>query len=409
MKRILTLLLITLSFSQWSYGQMRFGFEMQEGQNVAEIPIAMVSNLVILPVTVNKFLSLNFVLDTGVETTILTEPDYAPLMGVNLVRQITISGAGEQDSIKAFLGQGLTLELPNGIVGNNIDILVLDENYLRLSEQMGIKVHGIIGYEIFKRFVVEIDYDKPVLRLYRPDSYNPPRRSQKLPITFNGSFKPYLNAVLTNEGVRDTVSLMIDSGASHALLLDADQTRIPRPSRTIETQLGTGLGGIITGDLGRVSNVEIGEYDFRDVIVSIPDQDDYNLAIKRGARHGTIGGEILYRLNPVFDYQNQMVYFSKAKAFKSYFDYDMSGMYLISQGSFLDSLFVSNVRPESPADLAGIQRGDQILSINSLNYPPTTLNAFTSMLRKRPGKKITIRVIREGRRERFTFKLKRPI
>lgn len=381
---------------------------MPEDKNKVEIPIELINNLVVIPVTVNRFLPLKFILDTGVETAILTEPDFAPLLGVEYIRKITIAGAGINDSISAFVSQGLIYELPGGIIGHNMNLLVLDDNYLKLSERMGQRVHGILGGDLFTRFAVEIDYDDNVLRLYRNDKFKPSRRHQRFDIDINGS-KPYVNMSLSQGVISDSVKLMVDSGASHALLLDASQSKISLPKTTIQTTLGAGLGGDIPGKLGRLQSVDIKGLSFKDVIVSIPELDAYSQAIKRGSRQGTLGGELLSRINPVFDYQNQAVYFSKGKQYKKPFEYDMSGLSLIVKGSFLDTLKVESIRDNSPAERAGILVDDVILSINGLSLSTTNLNGINSLLRGRNNKKLRVRILRNTIKSRKILILKRAI
>jgi len=135
-----------------SYGvnaQKKFGFELPTGKKRIEIPFELHNNLIIIPVTINGFLTLKFILDTGVETALLTEKTYADILGVNYLRQITIAGPGVIDSVQALVASHTTFTLHGGVLGNNMDILVLKHAYLHLSENLGEDLHGIIGYDLF--------------------------------------------------------------------------------------------------------------------------------------------------------------------------------------------------------------------------------------------------------------------
>lgn len=388
--------------------QTEIGFTFPEGSKKIEIPIDIVNNLIIVPVTVNRFLPLHFVLDTGVETAILTEPDYSPLISPDFVRKITIVGAGVQDSITAYVGQKMTYELPGGIIGRNMNILVLDDDYLNLDERLGREVQGIIGYDIFKRFVVEIDYDNKVLKLFNPPDYRPSRWQTMIPIEVKNG-RSFIKTKLSNNQTTDTVTFMIDSGASHAILLDASQSKIESIEKTIETNLGTGLGGEIPGKIGRLDHVEIGKYSFRSVLASLPEENAYGKSIKRGSRQGTLGGEILSRFNPVFDYSKEKLYLTKGSHHKAPFEYDMSGLGLVARGTFLDTLVVDYVHADSPAEQHGVKVGDIVLSVNGLNLEVASLNAINSLLKRRPKKKVKLRILRDGRKNKIVFRLRRAI
>jgi hypothetical protein len=381
---------------------------MPEGINKVEIPFTESNNLVVIPVVLNNFLKLNFILDTGVETPILTEIAYANIIGMEYIREVVISGPGLIDSVRALVGQKVNVKLPGNIIGHNLNLLVLQEDYLKLSEKMGMDVHGIIGYDIFQKFVVEIDYDEKILSLHRPSAFRPRKKYLPVPMEVEHS-KPFLKSYVNQNKVNDTIKLLIDTGASHALLLDLDQMKISIPNLTIPTRLGTGLGGEIPGQLGRIDSFRLNDYEFKEVIVSIPRADAYSQLIKRGSRQGTLGGDVLSRLRPVFDYSNETLYISKSKKYKHKFEYDMSGLSISSRGTFLDSLYVNHVREGSPADLVGIQPNDVILSINGYTPSYYPMSQLLALLRKKPNFKVKMKILRKDEKMKKIFRLKRTI
>ena len=381
---------------------------MPPGVNRVEIPFEEINNLIVIPVAVNQILKLKFVVDTGVETTILTEPGFAPLLNIELYRKLIISGAGINDSIGAYVGNAVNFSLPGGINGTNMSILVLEEDFLDLSEKMGTDIHGIIGYDLFRHFTVEFLHELKVMRLHGVNKFKPRKRHKELDLDIRNT-KPYVEARITNNDRSDTVQLMIDSGASHAILLDPNQSKIKTPRKTIETRLGTGLGGEINGKLGRLNSISIGEFTFNEVLASIPKADSYSRLIKRGARQGTIGGEILSRLNQVFDYTNKKLYISKSKYFSKPFEADMSGLSLVAKGAFLDTLMVDFVQKKSPAFRAGILPGDILQSVDSQNLQIANFGEIQGILRGRPKRKVRFRIIRNGEKLKRVIRLRRQI
>ena len=208
----------------------------------------------------------------------------------------------------------------------------------------------------------------------------------------------------------DTVTLMVDSGASHAMLLDVDNTEeIIVPQEVLPTALGYGLAGEIPGFIGRMGACVVNDFSFDEPLVSIPMSGSYMKAIKRGSRQGTVGGDILSRLNATFDYQNNVLYASKGNRYKDKFEYNMSGMILAVVGEDLDSMKVSRVSPDSPAEKVGILPGDIIKKINGKTLYNSTFTEINSLLRSREGKKIRVVLWRDDKKMKLKFRLKRLI
>lgn len=373
------------------------------------IPFEQHNNLIVIPVTINRFLTLKFILDTGVETAILTEKLYADILEVNYIREISIAGPGVIDSVEAYIANEAIFSLPGGLIGKNMSMLVLKEDYLKLSESIGEKVHGIIGYDIFSKFVVEINYDDQVLYLHNPKRFRPSRKATRIPIDIRGS-KPFIGADLKQDDQIEHLDFMIDTGASHAALIDySNVMTLDLPEEKVETKLGRGIAGEIPGYLGRMDSLSIGRFEFNEVLVSAPFQGAYNKAIKRGARIGTFGGELLTRFNVTFDYQNRYIYLIKGKSYKEDFEYDMSGLVVNATGVFLDTLKVISVDYDSPAFKAGVEEGDIVLAINGRNLRTNKLSDIYALLRSREDRKIKVKLLRDGRKIKRYFVLERKI
>ncbi len=403
------ILVINTCLCSTASGQKEFGFKMPPKTRKIEIPFEQHNNLIVIPVTINRFLTLKFILDTGVENAILTERLYADILELNYIREITIDGPGLIDSVQALIANQVTFGLPGGIIGQNMNVLVLKEDYLKLSENIGENVYGIIGYDIFSRFVVEINYDNNILTLYDPDRFKPNKKQVELPLHIRGS-KPFMSATIKQGEETASLDVMVDTGASHAALIDYNYLNgISLPDKTIETRLGRGIAGDIPGYLGRIDQVTIDNFDFNEMLVSAPFDGAYNKVIKRGARVGTFGGELLNRFNVTFDYKRQKVYLSEGHRFRESFEYDMSGMSLNAVGDDLDTLKVVNVQKDGPAYKADIHKGDIIHSINGKSLRYHSLSDIYEILQARDGKMIKLKVLRDGKKESVKFRLKKII
>ncbi|MEQ9466756.1 MAG: aspartyl protease family protein [Ekhidna sp.] len=403
------ILVINTCLCSSASGQKEFGFKMPEKTKKIEIPFEQHNNLIIIPVTINRFLTLKFILDTGVENAILTEKLYADILDVNYIREIIIDGPGLVDSVEAYVANQVTFGLPGGVVGQNMNMLVLKEDYLKLSENIGDDVHGIIGYDIFSRFVVDVNYDDKIVTLYDPKSYKSDKKMVEVPIEIRGT-KPFMPATIRQDGKKTSLDIMVDTGASHAALIDYSYIDgIYLPEKTIVTRLGMGIAGEIPGHVGRMDSVTIECFDFSQMLVSAPFEGAYNKVIKRGARIGTFGGELLNRFHVIFDYSKKKMYLEKSKRYKNSFEYNMSGMSLNAVGENLDTLKVVHVDKGRPADKAGIKTGDVIRSINGKSLSSHSLSEINNLLQSRDGRKIKVKLCRDGEKVKVQFHLKRMI
>lgn len=399
--------LFTISFS--TPGQ-QIGFDFPEGVESVKIPFERYNNLIVIPININNTITIKFILDTGVQFAILTEKKFGEFLNLEYDRQLSIQGPGMADSISAQVATHIHMRLPGDVTsGVNQSLLVLEEEYLSLRKNLGADVYGIIGYDIFSRFVVEINYDDEYIELHEPRYFRPKKRFMKLPLTIENT-KPYIDVNLVfDDGEKKATDLMVDTGASHALLLDNDLEDISIPSKTLSTVIGRGLGGDIMGELGRIQNITIHSYEFDDPIVSFPMEGQYSKSMKKGSRYGTIGGEILTRFNPIFDYNRGIIYLAKSTEYYKKFEHDMSGLDLQMTGSKLDIVEVIGVRENSPAAAAGVEVGDIITNMNGVDTKTVEFSSITSTLRFRPKKNVNIKVMRNDTIRKISFKLARMI
>ena len=400
---LLTFFGLVLSIS--TNGQT-LGFSITGGRNKVEIPIEVYNNLVVVPVVLNGTLPLKFILDTGVRTAILTQKSFSDILNLAYTRKYSITGPGGEKTVDAYVTNNVSLTLP-GVEGRGHTLLVLEEDYLELRNYLGTDVHGILGYELFSRFIVEVDYARKVLTLYSPSGFKKRRKFQAVPIRIEDT-KPYaMVPIVLPGGVKFEAKLLMDSGASHALLLDPlSDERIAVPANTVSSSIGRGLGGEIMGKAGRIELLSLGRYKLSRVIANFPDPNSYSdTATFRVFRNGTLGGEIMSRFTIIYDFPNEMLYLKKNSDFKKKFHYNLSGLTVKSKGAKLNVFEITGVRDGSEANKAGIQKGDVVLSINGVDVSLVELNYVLGMLNRKPGKKIRMEISREGERMKKVFVL----
>lgn len=411
-KLLLTLLATFLIFSPTILNGQELGFKIMNDQKKVRIPFQLFNNLIVVPVILNNQLPLKFVLDTGVRTTILTEKAFSDILNLSYARKYTIAGVGgEKDQgVEAYITNGVSITLP-GVRGLGHAMLVLEEDYLELRNYLGTEVHGILGYELFSRFVVKIDYDNKVLTLSTPEHFKPGRKYHEVPIEIQDT-KPYIHGTLTYDKDPIDLKLMIDSGASHGLLIDPlSDSCLYIPENNIEANLGRGLGGELNGKISRLKSFEIGKRGWNNLLVTFPDSNIYLDSLKKTDvfRNGSIGGAILSRFKVIFDFPNEKIYLKKGSNYKKKFFYNMSGIVVKAKGSRLSTFEIVDIRENSSGALAGLKQGDIITSINNIPTARLELGNIVSMLNEKQNKRLRVEVRRGNENLKVVFRLKNQI
>lgn len=409
-KLIISLAVFFLLFKV-CYCQRPLGFALEEGRRKVQIPFELRNNLVIVPVVLNGMLPLKFVVDTGVQTGILTQKAFSDILNLTYSKKYIIAGPGGHGIVEAYITNNVSLDLP-GIHGTGHALLVLNEDYLELRNYLGTDVHGIIGYELFSRFIVEINYEKKLLIVSSPQRHKVKRSYHRVPITVEDT-KPYVVTDVTlSSGETIRTKLMMDSGASHGLLLEPQSDpRIQVPVKSVSSQIGRGIGGAIMGKVGRVKSIALGDYVLKGPIANFPDPNSYmdSLKIGRTARNGTIGGEILSRFNIVFNFSREEIYLKKNSSFRKKFYYNLSGLIVKAIGSDLNTFEIAEVRKLSTAEKADVRAGDLILSVNGIAANTLDLNQILGLISTKPGKRIRLQVNRDGEILTRVFRLEDAI
>ncbi len=390
----------------------RFGYFLSGNSKFTRIPFEMHANLIVVPVKVNDSDTLHFILDTGVSSVLITNPDAIKKQKLHFTRKVQLTGAGEGQALTASVAIGNTIEMSK-MKATHQNMVVLDEDVLKLSEYVGVPIDGIFGYDVFNSFVVTIDFLHRELVLVRPEIYKYRRKQgERYPIVIEDT-KPYADVVALVEGGRELpIRVVIDTGAGHALLIDKTPTnKIQLPQKVLRAQLGRGLNGVINGSLGRIDKVRFGKYELENVLASFPDSVSFGVKLSaRDERHGNIGCELLRRFKVTFNYADRYMILKPVKRrLKETFEHDMSGMEVRAKGDDFRRYYIDKVVEDSPAWEAGLQEGDEVLFINNKSSNDLIISEIYKILQKGEGKEISLLVRRNGSIQFVKFQLKRMI
>lgn len=403
------------------------------------IPFELTHNLIIMEVEVNDT-KLNMLLDTGSDKSLLFSfPENDSILFYE-TRKVKINGLGNGEVLEAIISGHNKLKV-KGYLDDNFEVLLITDQDISLVNKLGIPINGIIGASFFKDYLVEINYQRQKVILYRNRQDVILKKTKKYtskPIEIVDD-KPYfkISSEINDEELLD-IKLLMDTGLGDGLwLFENDSIRCNQ--KYITDILGRGLGGDIRGKKSRVETLELNNFKLNDALVSYPDSLSFSqLDVVKG-RNGSLGGEIIKRFNWFLDYENKKFYFMKNKYFDEPFNYNMSGIEVQHAGSVwvseklsfakiitstnefaydnshdfkykfeLKPIFqIYSVRENSPAAIAGLKVGDMILSINGKKAYNYTIQKITNLFQSEDGKTIKMQIERNEKVIDVQFKLQK--
>ncbi|MFD1614654.1 aspartyl protease family protein [Gelatiniphilus marinus] len=441
MKKAFTLILLFFCFCNIGYSQGKFVIQNKKGSD--KIRFKLINNLIVIPVEING-VELSFLLDTGVSKPIIFNfLNVSDTLKIKDAKKIYLRGLGEGESVEALKSKNNVFKVGDAIKLNQDLYAVYDAN-LNFAPRLGVPVHGILGFDLFKDFVVEINYSHKYIKITDPDKnrYKPCKKCERFNLEFYNN-KPYINAKVKINNKQIPVKLLIDSGGSDALWLFEDEALgITSSNRYFDDFLGHGLSGSVYGKRSKIDEFSLNSFVLKRANVAYPDSTSILFAKKISGRNGSLAGNILKRFNIVLNYQEATVTLHKNGYFNDKFSYNKSGIELAHDGVrfvkereniapnknslinetnqnqtriVFDSRYKFSLKPAyaivelrtgSPAHLAGLKNGDIILSVNSKPAHQFTLQQIMQIFYAEDGKKIKLKIDRNGVVLNYSFILK---
>lgn len=335
-------------------------------RRIESIPFEMVGSYVIIKARINDSSVLNLIVDSGIRNTIITELMEGDNISLNYSDVKELMGLGGGEHLEAYASNSNTLKVGK-LKLDYKTVYVLKNDVFNLSKHTGTKINGLIGVDFFQHHVVEIDYTHKRIRFYDPETMSLPKGYGMLPITIEGQ-KMFVELSLQKaDTASKRVKMLIDTGAElNAWFQTSTKESINVPERWVQGTIGEGFNGIITGKYAHIPQLCFGEFCLNNPIVSFPDSSSINGIISVSRRDGTIGSQLLSRFNLFIDYNQQKIYFKPNENFNNKFVYNVAGIEIVQIAQMINLCEVLDVWSKSPAEKAGVQRGDQIIEINGI-------------------------------------------
>ena len=195
---------------------------------------------------------------------------------------------------------GLARGLRLSFTGLEID---LETAVLSSLHGLGFKksIQGILGFPLYGKYVVEMDYPGRMVRIYSPNGYQAPATGQVIPLwitdgpTVRGRLK-----LLGQEPLE--ADFQLDTGSSHVLTVCkpfVDKHQMLKKVADLKTDRTFGLGGNSPDMVGRIESVTVGAYSIQNPEVRFSTHATGTLATERFSAN--LGNGFLNSYTVIFD------------------------------------------------------------------------------------------------------------
>jgi predicted aspartyl protease len=366
---------------------------------VVTVPIVLNYDHIIIQLSLNGSEPLNFLFDSGAGGTLIAK-NVADSLGFK--SNVTRKNVGVSGEHKVGVIKGVKLAVGDEVLGN-ITALSTDMPFEEMDD--GKKVHGIIGFPILSRYVVEVNYANDLLLFYNQNSYEYKGNGQAVPIEIQSNLPVAKANITMYNGVAIEGVFLIDTGARSDLIISSptvvkyEMAENIGDYYTIRIKIGSSQKRIKLR-YGRVQNLEFAGQNFSNVPVALSSESRGVLSMPE--LNGIIGNRLLKKFNIVFDYKENFIYLSPNENIINEPEINSSGFTIKFSGG---KPFVNNVIDRSPASEAGLKNGDEIISVNGKLVDTMSATDLRASFRK-IGDRIEI-VIKRNKKLKYTeFTLK---
>ena len=360
-------------------------FAMAAGKTYTVVPFELLNNHIYLNVKLNGKGPYRLLCDTGGANVIT--PELAKELGVTSQGAFEGRGVGEK-SEDIGVTKLDTIGIGDATISNQLFAVFPLGSFTAVE---GVPQFGLIGYEVFKRFVARVDYEKGLLTLWLPAAFTYQGTGTVVPFAFNehipqveGSIDGIAGKFDIDTGARDSVTILAPFAEKNHLK-EHFGTVVPAVT-------GWGVGGAARGLVARAKVLKLGGVEVSAPVVDLSQQ-------KKGAFTdpyvaGNVGAGVLKRFNVTFDYGHQRIIFEPNSNASRPDTYDRAGMWI---NRATDGFEVLDVVAGGPAQAAGLKVGDHISAIDGTPGEKLALPALRERFRTEPaGTRVKLTVLVKG-------------
>ncbi len=355
-------------------------FAIAGGKSSTTVPFELFNNHIYVEVKLNGKGPFRVLCDTGGAN--IVTPTLARELDLKSEGALQGRGVGEK-SEDVGLVKIQSLGVGEATLANQVFAVYPMEAF---SAVEGTQINGLIGYEVFRRFVARVDYEHHLITLTVPSAFAYKGDGTAVPFQFNAHI-PQVEGEI--DGIPGKFDIDTGSRASLTVLgpFAEKHDLAAHYGAKLEAVTGWGVGGAARGLVTRAKVLRLGKVEVHDPVTELSLQ-------KKGAFvnpyvAGNVGAGVLKRFNITFDYPHQQLIFEPNANYDQPDVYDRSGMWLNQSG---ETLVVMDVVAGGPAAAAGLKTGDKILAIAGRPVSQLSLPAVRQEFKSEPGTKLRLSI-----------------
>lgn len=254
--------------------------------------------LILLPVHVNGRGPFDFILDTGAGTSLLT-PELAKELNVEIIGAKEGQSAGGKVAVSLAKADSLGV---GELRMEDVDLGVVD--LAQVSQTVGAKIDGDLGYNFLKQFRLTIDYDACEIRFDDPrrvESFGGNTKTE-VPIRLAHPAKPLI-LVDVHVDSRGPFQFAIDTGTSTTAI--TPQLAKDLDLKTEPIGAGTTAGAHVDVTMGTLQSFQLGGAKIDNMPVVVADFFEMLSNAIGKKLDGIVGYNFLRHFKVVIDYPNE--------------------------------------------------------------------------------------------------------
>lgn len=234
------------------------GFSFSMGQHRALIHYKIYHNLIILPVRLNNNLDVNLILDTGSHSIALFGEKFKGLSESASIRNISFRGRGSDVAVSASL---LLMDAVDfgAVHGEGLGVVIVSSHRLMPESTT---IDGLIGYDLFNYFIVEINYRDKTIQLFDKLTPGYTDNFESIPMEIYRG-RPH---IVTQLGLKNNepkaTRLLVDTGSSLSIAFFSNNKKGYQALRNDSVPC-VALSGYVFGTPVSVKHLSVGHLNIR--------------------------------------------------------------------------------------------------------------------------------------------------
>jgi hypothetical protein len=296
--------LVLLALSTFGGPDIESGYQFVDGHSHTTIKFEQYRDLIVIPVVMNDTVRLKLVLDTGTRSLLLYGKKFRRLSNLRRDKSVKVTGWGSPNGVDACLSYPNSISLGK-VRGDALGVAIVDHGHMFDDIP---SIDGIIGYELFVRFAVEINYKTSTIHLYDRLPENYAAQFTVFPLEVNMARPQVVSEITLANNKKIKLKLLIDTGSSLGLAVFSSTSEGFTTSEDLYP-IGRGLNGNVYGYDLFVKEFLLGTLPVSKIpmhLVDVPLHPDDQFTFS-----GSLGAGFLRQHIVVFDYPRSTFLLSK--------------------------------------------------------------------------------------------------